>query len=339
MGGILEKTKSKTFADFLAPIPEETFFAEHYQRKPLHIKGGADKFATLLPWADFNRVMSLNAYWDDKNLKLYRDQKPIPIQDYCASAELFGEEAMRADPKKVTSLFADGATIVANYADTLTSSLNDTGKLLEETLFGYALANIYCSRFDRQGFKSHFDYHEVFAIQTEGRKTWRVYEGRIDNPVRHPKFSNRPPGFDDAAKKGVLMEVTTEPGDILYIPRGQYHDATASAEASLHVTYGVQPLCGLDILGGLMERTLDDPLFRADLPTQRSGEHALAAHLKSLGDKISGIFHEPGVAAAILAAQRERRLARGGYDFPNHASDANTNGAAPTFSLNYSYKD
>ena len=36
-----------------------------------------------------------------------------------------------------------------------------------------------------------------------------------------------------------------KPGDILYLPRGQYHDALTGDRASLHVTFGVAPATGL----------------------------------------------------------------------------------------------
>lgn len=317
------------FADFLAPISMEEFFRDYFEKKPLHIRGAPGKFATLLPWSAFNRLLAMNAYWSEKTLLIYRDQQPISPQLYCLDTPLFGEGERRADPQKVQAFYADGATIIANYADSLTPEMNAVSKLLEETLFGFALANIYCSRFNRQGFKSHYDHHEVFALQTEGVKTWRVYEGRLDAPVQHPKFRNRPPGFDEQHKKSVLMEVTMRPGDILYIPRGQYHDAIASSDASLHVTYGVQPLTGLDVIGGVIDRMLDDPLFRADLPTPRYGntESALPAHLAQLGDRVTAILRDPGVVANVLVAQRNRRLARGGYDFPNAKSAAPANAA------------
>jgi len=38
-----------------------------------------------------------------------------------------------------------------------------------------------------------------------------------------------------------------KPGDILYLPRGQYHDALTGDRASLHVTFGVAPATGLGL--------------------------------------------------------------------------------------------
>lgn len=46
-----------------------------------------------------------------------------------------------------------------------------------------SFANVYCSFRGVQAFQTHFDLHDVFAVQAEGEKTWRIYEARADAPV------------------------------------------------------------------------------------------------------------------------------------------------------------
>lgn len=308
---------SLSFADFLSPVAPDAFFRDVFGKRPLHVPGGAGKFRDLLPWSDWNRMLSLNNYWTPETLLLYRDAAPIPPAQYCVPASVFGDGALRADPSRVERLFAEGATVIANYADTLTPALNACAATLEEALCGYALANIYCSRGGRQGFRSHFDPHEVFAVQVAGEKRWRIYEGRVENPVKHETFMRRPPGFDEANRKGVLLEVDMRPGDLLYIPRGQYHDATASSAVSLHVTYGVQLLNGLDVVGGVLDRALGDAFIRADLPLPDEGIERLTEHLARVGDRLAAIFRNPEVVANVRAAQRARRGVRGAVRLPS----------------------
>ena len=42
---------------------------------------------------------------------------------------------------------------------------------------------MYCSFKGVQAFQTHYDLHDVFAVQAEGEKTWRIYESRADAPV------------------------------------------------------------------------------------------------------------------------------------------------------------
>lgn len=40
------------FADILSPVPPARFFAEHHGRAPLHVPGGAEKFAAMKKFQD-----------------------------------------------------------------------------------------------------------------------------------------------------------------------------------------------------------------------------------------------------------------------------------------------
>jgi hypothetical protein len=106
----------------------------------------------------------------------------------------------------------------------------------------------------------------VFAYQAEGEKLWHVYEARADNPINPV-----PPG-DEAEKwlvdtRGKLLhELVMRPGDLLYLPRGQYHDAITGDGASLHVTYWVKPATGLSLFK-LLETALAGEGFPRHCPT------------------------------------------------------------------------
>ena len=65
----------------------------------------------------------------------------------------------------------------------------------------------------------------------------------------------------------VTQSFTLNPGDMLYIPRGLVHDATANDEISLHITTGVMANSWTDLmLDALSAVALKDPAFRKALP-------------------------------------------------------------------------
>lgn len=105
----------------------------------------------------------------------------------------------------------------------------------------------YLTPADAQGFPPHFDDVEIFVIQLEGKKRWRLYT--------RPDLETNP-----AANKtkefalGDLGEPTHDfilsAGDILYFPRGTVHQAVScSGSHSLHLTFSTyQRNTWLDLL-------------------------------------------------------------------------------------------
>ncbi len=147
------------------------------------------------------------------------------------------------------------------------------------------LANIYCSFKGVQAFQTHYDLHDVFAFQAEGEKTWRVYEARADAPT-----TPIPPG-DEAeqwiieSRGKVLFEAHMKPGDMLYLPRGQYHDALTGSQASLHVI-SVSRRHGAPLFKLLETAVTRESAFRAYVPDARD-QAALRERLAALAERVS----------------------------------------------------
>ena len=127
------------------------------------------------------------------------------------------------------------AARLLNDIDQLTAELSAVARSLEEALGGKVQANLYMSSKRKQAFKAHFDYHDVFAMHVMGEKTWMVFEGVADHPIKHPMFESWTQEQHEAAKGAPWREVRLRPGDLLYLPRGQYHYALADDGACVIV--------------------------------------------------------------------------------------------------------
>ena len=106
-----------------------------------------------------------------------------------------------------------------------------------------------------------------------------------------------------------------KPGDLLYLPRGQYHDALTGSQASLHVTFGVSPATGLAVFKLLESVLASDSAFRAYLPDARDGA-ALGDRLSALAEKISAQLVSPVFAIDVHNHQRGLRSPSVDYDLP-----------------------
>lgn len=94
------------------------------------------------------------------------------------------------------------------------------------------------------------------------------------------------------------------PGDVLYLPRGWYHDALATEDASLHLTLSVTPLYGRILFSLLEQAAMQDPAFRAWLPPAGSDDGAaLSSQLAQLMKRLTDIALSPFFRDEIAMAQ------------------------------------
>jgi hypothetical protein len=303
------------FADFIAPLDVATFRASYLAKQPVYIPRQGRPFANPLPWKRFNELLELGPYWNEHTLKVFYKSRAALLENYCDLSQAKPGVPAPADPRKVQALIGLGASLVANQVHRICPDIGAIAQALATEFAARCGANLYCSFRQVQAFSTHFDLHDVFALQLEGEKQWHVYEARADNPV-----SPVPPG-DEAeqwlikSRGKLLLDVTMRPGDILYMPHGQFHDAITGADASLHVTFGVQPATGLSLFKLLEERAASESAFRAHLPDARDGA-ALRAHLGLLGNLLQQLANSPAFALDVQNHQRGLHAVPQGFDLP-----------------------
>ena len=230
----------------LAPVGIDGFCQDYFEQAPLHLPntGGVGSLFTVAELV--GRVGEI----PPGVLLIERDR-----WDKATSAE----EYLRAGFPLVWSV-ARGASVLI---DELCAGF---GELFAAKVW----PNIYATGPAATPFDMHFDRHEVIAVQCEGTKTWQISETRVNRPLEGPEMADwvaqalhtgRP-----TAARNIAMQVTTRPGDALYIPRGQFHHAWAADSVSLHVTFAIEPTSGYDIVKALANLAINDPTFRDYLP-------------------------------------------------------------------------
>ncbi len=308
------------FGEFIAPFEASTFRAQYFGQRPIHIRGQGAGRPDILNWKRFNAVLGITPYWNEDTLKVYFKSRAALRENYCDTTDLRAGARAPADPARVKALLGLGASLIANHVHRVCPEVAAVAHVLEREFAAQVAANVYCSFKGVQAFQTHFDLHDVFAFQAEGEKTWRVYETRADTPV-----TPLPPGDEiekwlTASRGRLLFEADMKPGDILYLPRGQYHDALTGAQASLHVTFGVSPATGLALFKLLEGALTQESSFRAYLPDARHA--ALDEHLAKLADRVKAVITSPAFATDVLNHQRGLAGAPADYDLPAQAAPA-----------------
>ncbi len=288
-----------SFRNILNPVKAEVFFDTDYGHKARYIPGPEDKFSGLFDWDDLNRFLKFEKVWDSHNLKMVLDGEPISPQHYCPQGNV--------DHTKVGQFLDQGATLALIGFESLNDGSSSLSKSIQAATGAACGGNLYFSRKDHAGFRPHFDLMDVIVIHIAGEKVWNVYETQFDNPMYKPGFHHMSFSreYHEQNKGAVEAEVTMTPGDVLYLPRGKYHAALATSDASLHITFGIEPARGQDYLQALLETMPSDPLFRTNIPHFDDIE-AHKIYLTRLADSMRDKMANPEVMAQMRDEQRHK---------------------------------
>jgi len=296
-----------TFKKLLSPFSVDQFFDEFYERRPLHIPGDAAKAEQVFSWSELNALFDMTTLWSEQSVNMVLDGQPVDPRRFCMPGALReGPPTLRPVPERVRALLEQGATMVLNLMERLTPGVAAVAETIEMVIGGQTVCNVYCSWYGKQAFSSHFDNTDVFVVHIDGRKRWRIYEGRFENPMDNSAytFAAFPGEHHQQARGELLTEVDMGPGDVLYIPCGQYHDANASSDASLHLSFGVNRTTGIDVAEVLLRSLPDVSEFRAPLPHFDDVE-SHTAHMRVLAERLGGLLSAPATAEQVRAFQRE----------------------------------
>lgn len=311
------------FRDILAPIRPEDFLENSFGREALYLPGPNARFDGVLSWRGVTGLLNMSALWSATTLKLVLDGRNVQPEEYCITGHSRdGATIAQPDPERVQALIRQGATVSLNRVETMIPEIAAIAAGLQCWFDGETVCDIDCSRGGHQGFQSQFNMHDVFLLQVDGTKSWNIYEGTFEETVDLEGY--RPNSFPDShhatARGKVEAQITMTPGDVLYIPRGRYHDALASSEASLHMTFGIDFMSGFHFLEAIADALLEDPFVRQPLPRfDRPDAHR--AHMKKLAEHVHAYTLKPELARGIRAHQRQRAFAHcfPAYDLPTAA--------------------
>jgi lysine-specific demethylase/histidyl-hydroxylase NO66 len=266
----------------------DSFVERIWGRHPrLHRRTGDDMFDDLLSLDDVDRILTATSPRRPA-IRVVRHGREVPPSRYTRTGTL-GSQTLRdlPDVDRLLGLFDDGATIVLQGLQRTWPAVGRLCRGIETYLTHPVQANAYLTPPSSQGLNVHHDTHDVFALQTYGRKRWVTYPPVIDHPLpgQHRRVADEELGVPD-------IDAELAPGDCLYVPRGTLHAAATTGDASLHLTIGVRVVTWHDVARRLLERTRDVAAFREALPVGFARDPALLrdempGRLKQLADLIA----------------------------------------------------
>jgi ribosomal protein L16 Arg81 hydroxylase len=179
----------------------------------------------------------------------------------------FGAEISdQVDADKVLREFTDGSTLVLQGLHKTWAPLAEFTRQLIVDLGHPSQVNAYITPASSRGFDPHYDVHDVFVIQIAGEKRWTIHEPVHRDPLANEPWTNHKDAVAERAARLPYLEETFAPGDVLYLPRGWIHSATALGDFSIHLTIGVSAHTRSELAERMIARLAASPALRAALP-------------------------------------------------------------------------
>src|SRR5262245_12423447 len=158
----------------------------------------------------------------------------VPADSYVQEIAEFGQRGRRLNKIRFYGHMRSGATLVINRLETHSSAARRLCVAVGRFTGHAATGNAYLSFSGDGTFGKHWDTHDVFAVQLIGRKRWQLFAPTLPLPLSH-QTSER---SDVSCPATPMMDCVLETGDVLYVPRGWWHQVMPLEQGSLHFSIG-----------------------------------------------------------------------------------------------------
>ncbi|OBH47611.1 cupin [Mycobacterium mantenii] len=297
-GGI---TVESSLAWLLQPVGVDDFLDEIWASRHHHIKRcQPGYFDPLLPGPSAVDGLLEHVRPEPAAVRLVKGGRDMDPAEYRQSDG-------GLDPVRARQGLADGYTIVVNGLERYLRAIASLSHSIEVELNFPTRVNGYVTPPESTGFVPHYDPHDVLVLQVQGSKTWHLSDAAAVPP--HEIQRRKGVGTDGLTSP---TDVCLQPGDVLYLPRGQVHSAETHAEPSLHLTIGLHAPTVLTLVThALHALSLRDPRVHARLSPRHLDDATARAGLADLVRDTLRAVGDPEIVGEGLDAMADVLVRRG----------------------------
>lgn len=256
---------------------DATFFSDVYGKTWHESSGDVLGAATLLQWGDVNTILQ-NHWHDPQIVRLVQAGRPLLLSEYVEPRRWRGQLNL----SEFYRIISEGASLVIEDVASWQPKLFGVSLRAEAALRESVETQLFVSGPKTSGFGVHWDPYDVFAVQLLGQRTWDIYQPTRQSPMLIDKASPDPPASQPVAT------VKLQEGDVLYIPRGWWHNVGRADLPSAHLTIVVPKRTGVDFLLWLAEEVRSERAARQDVSRLQnpSALHAFMDELRQSVDRL-----------------------------------------------------
>lgn len=279
-------------SSLLAPHSPEDFIEAFVRKRRWFAKAPNPRRAeSLLPRWMLDRLVVSNVLPPER-LLIMRNGVLVEPHQIRTDDGLLRHEA-------IESLMAEGVSFVVNGIDDEVPAIAQLCDSLERRIGHSTWVNAYATYGRGGALPPHYDDHDVLVVQVHGTKRWFGHGTPIPFPIERS-----PDGVDFGPP---VWEELVEPGDVLYVPRGEVHHTAVEGDLSVHLTLGIEPRRGIDLVSKVLEAATLEPLFREDV-TRLGGREAQLAKERLLKDRMHALVEELKLDTVFDADDADREL-------------------------------
>lgn len=302
---------TRLFDAMIAPLQRDAFVADHWERKPVLLRAVDPRPERLMFDREQLDAGIASCAYAPSAVSLSRQGELVDTGRYTKVIEQAGRSRQVLDPVRIAELLADRGSIRVLELQTFDPHVAAIARELGGALGQRIGVNVYYSAAGQGHFSGmregiHWDTHDVFAVQTRGRKLWNVFAPVVAQPLgQHRSF------YYDVPATEPLLSVMLEPGDVLYIPRGFVHQVRSPDDSdSIHLAIGVYTPTWSELVEVMLRRaqlqrghepgwrqSVDPEADRAAVATR------IAAMLHDLADTVATLDGPALLEDAIVATQ------------------------------------
>lgn len=293
---------SGAMEDVLSTLLTDDFLSRVYHHEHRVFPAAAEKIRDVFGWDDLNELLETHPLRSPQ-MRLSRDGKQLAEAAYMEGRTVRrGRRRVRIDPVRLRAALGAGHTLAMRYVDEIHPGVSQLSEAFERRLLSDFEFNLYASWAPTGSFNAHWDDHDVFVIQLQGSKRWRIF-GRNEFSM-HPADSamGTPPAE-------TVDDLVLSPGDVLFLPRGFWHDPVAEGGPSLHITGSVPCTTGTDLARWLLDQLREDEAMCAEV-LRFGGPDDRREVLRKVRDRVNEAFEEEDLLQRFFAARDGAQFGR-----------------------------
>lgn len=216
------------FAELVAPLPIDEVARLQRERQVRRQQGSVGKrFLADIDWRTLKGLIERNEL-REPDVRVFFGRRSVPAQFYTRDDRIAADLLAR--------LLAQDVSLILSNVDACSRRLAWIVEDARREGFPVKQVQAIATIGSGGALAKHYDIYDLIIVQVEGRKQWRI-SGPPPAELLPVEARQGPP-----PPTTPIADFWLEPGDLLFLPAGFWHECDSASDLSLHLAFLITPL-------------------------------------------------------------------------------------------------